>query len=134
MQVRNFRVLNRRGKYRLSTISSRFILNFSIPTRSALVQQPTQIAPIKRLASNTPVAKARTSTLVKSQCSYAMTRFNRIYDAFFFSSSSSLNSAAYNIPRASTVTVTAPVVSQLKKVRFNFNFDEIQWQRTCLCS
>ncbi|CAF2866135.1 unnamed protein product [Rotaria sp. Silwood2] len=61
-----------------------------IPTRSGIVQQPTQVAPIKRLANNTPVTKTRASTMVKSQ-------------------------SAYNIPRASTVTVTAPVVSQMKK-------------------
>ncbi|CAF1458007.1 unnamed protein product, partial [Rotaria sordida] len=61
-----------------------------IPTRSGIVQQPTQIAPVKRLANNTPVTKTRASTMVKSQ-------------------------SAYNIPRASTVTVTAPVVSQMKK-------------------
>ncbi|CAF3436361.1 unnamed protein product [Rotaria sp. Silwood1] len=61
-----------------------------IPTRSGIVQQPTQVAPIKRLANNTPVTKTRASTIVKSQ-------------------------SAYNIPRTSTVTVTAPVVSQMKK-------------------
>ncbi|UJR27032.1 hypothetical protein I4U23_008336 [Adineta vaga] len=61
-----------------------------IPTRSGLVQQPTQVAPVKRLASNTPVTKNRASTMVKSQ-------------------------SAYNLPRASTATVTAPIVSQMKK-------------------
>jgi len=61
-----------------------------IPTRSGLVQQPIQVAPVKRLASNTPVTKTRASTMVKSQ-------------------------SAYNIPRTSTVTATAPVVSQMKK-------------------
>lgn len=61
-----------------------------IPMRAPLVQQPTQVAPVKRLASNTPVSKTRASTMVKSQ-------------------------SAYNIPRASTVTTTAPIVSQMKK-------------------
>jgi hypothetical protein len=61
-----------------------------IPTRAGLVQQPTQVAPVKRLASNTPVTKTRVSTMVKSQ-------------------------SAYNIPRTSTVTTTGPVVSQMKK-------------------
>ncbi|CAF1589430.1 unnamed protein product, partial [Adineta ricciae] len=65
-------------------------LIISIPTRAGLVQQPTQVAPVKRLASNTPVTKNRASAMVKSQ-------------------------SAYNIPRASTVTATAPIVSQMKK-------------------
>ncbi|CAF3550327.1 unnamed protein product [Rotaria socialis] len=63
-----------------------------IPTRSGVVQQPTQVVPVKRLANNTPVSKARASTMVKSQ-------------------------SAYNIPRSSTVAIAAaaPVVSQMKK-------------------
>ena len=58
------------------------------------------------------MTKTRVSTMVKSQCSSfaAMVTMN---------SSLGFVLAAYNIPRSSTATASAPIVSQMKKVCSN---------------
>ena len=72
MLVKNFKVRSHHGKAKIIFTKIWLKYLFSIPTRTGLVQQPTQVAPVKRLASNTPVTKTRVSTMVKSQCSFSL--------------------------------------------------------------